>query len=790
MITLHDEMYYRVEDFELVANLIDFNQIKAHNKSYYYDLICAFDIETTSFILDDDETIINEDIYKYIKGTTIKVNNIDNINNYRLKLFPHVLLSNKSGIELDVFYSDLKNNFSLPNTTDPLKQLDIIVDILKNNNPNNDNKTMCSIMYVWQFAINGYVIIGRTWDEFIYLINSMVRYFSIDKNHRCIIYVHNLGMEFQYIRKLFKWYKVFSVNTRKPLFAVTTDGIEFRCSYLLSGYSLAKVAENLKIYTIQKLVGDLDYTLPRHSKTPLTDDEVKYCINDVLILNAYIQECCINDGDITKIPYTVTGYCRNYTRHQCLKAGGRKQRNKTFNKYHNLISNMRITSKDEYNQLLRSFAGGYTHASPIHSGKVLDNVDSFDFTSSYPYICLSELLPMSTGMIKKIRSYDEFKYFNKVYCTVFDVIFYGLKPTFINDNYISSSKCVKLENGIINNGRVSSADVCALTITNVDFEIIERTYAWDKIEINNYRVYRKGYLPKAFIQSIIKLYKDKTTLKGVEDKETEYQKSKGLLNSLYGMAATKPCSPEVTYDDNGIWSVNDVDIDKELNNYNDSKKRITFYAWAPFITAYARYNLWTGIIEFSKNNDYIYCDTDSIKCTNAIAHMDYINNYNNLCEIKLKRMCKFHNIDYDELLPKTIKGEVKPLGVWDWETKKHKYDKFKTLGAKRYMYTIGDELHITVAGVNKKCAQEYLLNVYGIDKVFDAFNEGLIIPADNTGKLTHHYIDDTIKGELIDYLGNKCKFVAPSGIYFEKASYFFNISSSYIDFLKGIQLEK
>ena len=64
-------------------------------------------------------------------------------------------------------------------------------------------------------------------------------------------------------------------------------------------------------------------------------------------------------------------------------------------------------------------------------------------------------------------------------------------------------------------------------------EIINYAYTFDYMEVSNLRVYKKGYLPLEIIQSIIKLYTDKTTLKGVKNKETEYQVSKGLLNSVY-----------------------------------------------------------------------------------------------------------------------------------------------------------------------------------------------------------------------------------------------------------------
>ena len=54
-----------------------------------------------------------------------------------------------------------------------------------------------------------------------------------------------------------------------------------------------------------------------------------------------------------------------------------------------------------------------------------------------------------------------------------------------------------------------------------------------------------------------------------------------------------------------------------------------------WITAYARKNLWTGILEFK--NDYVYSDTDSIKCVNVPDHMEYINKYNDIVINKLKK---------------------------------------------------------------------------------------------------------------------------------------------------------
>jgi len=146
-----------------------------------------------------------------------------------------------------------------------------------NNNMTDDIECQkISNMYIWQLAINDNIIYGRYWSQFLELINDIARKLNTSEYNRLIIYVHNLSYEFQYIYKMFNWSDVFAISERKPIYALTKNGIEFRCSYILSGYNLDTLAKNLQNKKIKKLVGDLDYSKVRHNETELTDKELEY----------------------------------------------------------------------------------------------------------------------------------------------------------------------------------------------------------------------------------------------------------------------------------------------------------------------------------------------------------------------------------------------------------------------------------------------------------------------------------------------------------------------------------
>lgn len=628
-----------------------------------------------------------------------------------------------------------------------------------------------SIMYIWQFAIDDIVVTGRTWSEFLGLMLRLKRFYKLGDGKRLIIYVHNLGYEFQFIRKLFKWSKVFAVDSRRVCYAITDD-FEFRCSYLLSGYSLDTLAH---VYNLrdQKL-HTLDYEKIRTPLTKLTDEEIHYCVNDVLVVNDFIKMKIEQYGNLVNIPLTSTGEVRKDARKKVLHPVKSNKLGKTGYKIQNKL---RIQSVKEFEVLRQAFQGGFTHANAFEVGKVIDDVGSFDFTSSYPYVMLSERFPMSAGKYYETPSYKQYKMITKTMLTVGLFHVKHLQPKDLTDSPISLSRVLQPKDYVVNNGRIVYLGDGYIVMTNVDLEIYKEFYSFDMDIIYLY-AYVQDYLPKEYVELIMDYYNKKTTLKGVKGREVEYMHAKQKLNSLYGMMVTNPLNDDIDYHADGEpWTVTPPDTMHALEKYNNSKNRFTFYPWGVFVTAYARRNLFTGIKEFGR--DYIYSDTDSLKVRNYDKHMEYINSYNDMTQIKIKKMCNRWGIDYE--VPKTIKGVEKPLGVWDFEGV---YTHFKTLGAKRYLYDVDGDYHLTVSGINKKKGKEFL---EAQENPYEAFNNHLYIPKEKTGKNMLTYIDTPRKGTIVDFQGNEYDYYQPTSIHMEPTFYNMSLSELYVRYLNSVQ---
>ncbi len=694
--------------------------------------------------------------------------------------------------DLPGIISSMKDDIRLSRKKDGHRyyELSCAFDIETSSWIENGQKRAC--MYIWQFGIQGYVFTGRTWEQFTRFLKEVCSALEVSPEQRLIVGVHNLAYEFQFMRKWLQWDKVFAVKSRTPVYALTDFGIEFRCTYILSGYSLANLSKNLHAYPVQKKSGDLDYSKIRNKKTVLTKKELDYCIYDVYVVMAYLQECIETEGSISRIPLTKTGYVRRFCRKQCLypREEGRTKSIQGL-RYREKMKRLTLEA-DEYEELKRAFAGGFTHASALYSGADVYDVGSYDFTSSYPYVIVSEQFPMSKGKRVYPESEKDFMKYLQNYACMFDIEIWGVRDTFIYDHYISAYKCYRKQGYRTDNGRIVSADYICMTVTEQDYAIIRKTYAWDRMQVSNMFVYHKAYLPTAFIKAVLQLYSDKTTLKGVEGMEVEYLQKKEMLNSCYGMMVTDIVRPENEYSGKEWKPARMPDLIPSINEYNSGFGRFLFYPWGVWVTAYARRNLWTGILEFSE--DHVYSDTDSEKAVNIHAHDQYIKMYNDQARHKLEKACRHHGIPFEMVEPVTVKGERKLLGVWDFDGS---YSRFKTLGAKRYMVQDANtgQVNITVSGLNKKVTVPYLCEGWRADlssheeydTPFDRFNAGLDVPAEYTGKNTHTYIDTCMHGHVTDYQGHDAVYNEKSGVHMEGAAYSLSIAEEYKAYLLELE---
>ena len=683
-----------------------------------------------------------------------------------------------------------------------------------------------AFMYAWMLGINGTTIMGRTWEDFERTINTVAEFLECSPDRRIVIYVHNLSYEFQFICKRFKWANVFAVDRRTPVYAVTDTGIEFRCSYLLSGLSLQSVGETeLRKYKIAKMSGDLDYKKIRHSGTPLTSKEIGYCVHDVLVVMSYIREKIENDGNINKIKLTKTGYVRDDIRKRCFAIGD-KSRVKEGKNYRHMIQTVKLTP-DQYKRFKKCFAGGFTHANRWNAGKTFHWVASYDITSSYPTVMIAERFPMSRPIPEKVTKLSQLETLCRKRCVMFDIRLKNIRlREDAPDAPISASKC-QFGNGngeytkkLLDNGRVISADMITTTITNIDYAIFKEFYEWDEIAVANVLSMVKGYLPKPIIEALIYYYKAKTTLKGIDDKALEYAMAKANINSAYGMMvmaivrdlerytdhwedendertrealAAFPDLSEAEamekYTDEDFEKYKTAQFNEQVEKNNESWNRFLYYPWGVWVTAYARRNVFMAIKECG--GDYIYSDTDSVKLTHHERHAAWFERYNKWITRKRRKTCEYYWIDPENVEPKNSKGSRKPLGVFDFEGI---YKRFKTLGAKRYIVEAWDDdlgeyvLAVTVAGLNKELFACYLATRPG--DPFETFRthphgEEFTVPEEWTGKMTHTYFDNEIYGTIVDYTGTPGVYHELSYVHLGGASYSFGGDKVYIEWLLG-----
>lgn len=537
-------------------------------------------------------------------------------------------------------------------------------------------------LYIWYSMVEDQCYYGTTWKELVSFTSALVS-FTV----KPIIYTHELGKKFE----LMKYY--FSVNgipfvksnnnckVKEMLNFKTKEGIEFRDARPIIGENIIEQDEVDSI---------LDY-----KRLSEYEDKVR-----ALAKVVQFEASEAKDRLVKNIPVTATSKVRKKL-HNCFFPLGSEN---SWTRWEHDQSIRKISlDREEYLQCKRGYRGGFVEGNYFSLGKKIKNVDSYDLTSAYISVMLSKKFPMNKAkFIKEVNDTTQFMRYLETYCCLFDVTFWGLEALTDGVYYIDGKE---IENGNKIDGKLASAKEVSMSLTDIDFRIIAKTYKWDKIKVSNLRVYKADYLPKELIKGVLELYQEKTKLKGIKGKEDEYQARKRELNAVYGMIATDPIRAVIKYDNESKqFFVDKGSLDKQLKEYNQRPfNRFTCYQWAPFITAYVRQIIWEGILELG--DDFLYTDTDSLKCINADKHLEFIDRYNKKIDNQISKVLERYGIDKSSHKPTNSEGNVKILGTWEHDGH---YKEFIATSSKQYIVKYDDDtLEATCSGKNKSKVTEF-----------------------------------------------------------------------------------
>ena len=614
--------------------------------------------------------------------------------------------------------------------------------------PEDETARPYAFMYQWQFCMGEDVYMGRRWEELTNFFDVISYHLQLGPKCRLPVYVHNLPFEFQFMRRFFYVIDGFYKDVRKPLKVTLNDSIELRDSYALSNMSLAKFCKNTPNVTHYKLVDTYDYRKIRTPETPLTEEELAYCYNDVRGLAECIAELMKTDS-LALIPMTSTGYVRRDFRKPYAKnPKNREQFKETALGVH------------LYDLNRAGFRGGDTHANLLWGRQTLHGIHSFDIKSSYPACMMMNLYPV--GKFFKISAATFYNRDMSEFAMLIECRFENL--VYIGDNgnpYVPYSRCKAVsKNRVLDNGRILRADLVEMVVTDIDLEIINQEYSKTGFYVKEVWAAKYGPLPKEFKMVLMDYFRAKTKLDGDPAAYYEYSKAKNRLNSAYGMMVTDPCKPLVKYVA-GEYKIQPLDKAAALAKYYKSRNNFLSYQHGVWVTANARMRLRRGLWKVGRDN--VYDDTDSIKCRNDHrADFAELNRENEKRALEMGAWAEAPD------------GSIKIMGTWEEETPPEGYEEFRTLGAKKYIVKSGGRYYSTIAGVSKKAGEKFF-NEKGID----AFDIGTVI--ENSGHLVAYYNDDDIHQITVQ----GCTFTTSSNTALIDDTYTIGVTGEYLGLLEN-----
>lgn len=489
------------------------------------------------------------------------------------------------------------------------------------------------------------------WYEKLY--KELKLYPSQKFKKKLITFIHNASYDLSYLIPYLDQLPDFGysnqgiIESPNKFLTYIRGSLEFRCSYQLSGMSLAKWSKEMGIEH-KKQVGLYDYDAVLYPDSKLDEDSQKYDLYDVLSMKECLdKQLSYHNDTLISIPYTSTGYIRRTLRRSCNKE--KYYRNEYF--FNNRLN------PELYDYMLKSYAGGMTHNNRYYRDMVIrinktynyingikirvKNIGHRDFKSHYPTQMTCYTFPLGVPqLIYKSdmgfpMSIEEILGFYPQFSSMSVIRFYKakLKDRKISMPFMQFSKCYESEFDfkLLDNGRILNAEgEWVMYVDNLTLQILSEQYDLDYEVIEVYRMLNKP-LPDCIIRVIDKYFKGKSDKKNLVheltekfgkldpqtiEAEFELMQDKKGLNSIYGCTATNPLREQYELDENFGFvltqSYKELEsIEEGLTQYYKGRNNFLAYQVGVWVTARARYELY----EYIKAIGYekcLYCDTDSI----------------------------------------------------------------------------------------------------------------------------------------------------------------------------------
>ena len=572
-------------------------------------------------------------------------------------------------------------------------------------------------VYVYGLEFAGQYHEGRTVRDMMDTLDAIRDWYGCsEEGTHIVVYIHNLSYDIQYMKD---WmmdryggdYTMLATATHKFI-TFSINAYEFRCSYRLSNVNLATWAKNLGVEH-QKQVGEIDYKEVHYQDEELPGEQHHYLYYDVWTLRDCVRKQLELYGDnLQTVPLTSTGYVRRITRKNFKKRPGAVEQ---FRK--------RQLTAETYSFCSREFSGGLTHGNRFMMGKIIHGtIRHADFDSHYPTQQRARIygFPCSRfslyydendtkrGMDMTIPQLLEYAH---NHCLLIEIAIRNLKvKKGVTLPYAQASKFIDgrrddWKRPILDNGRILQSFGTSVVVYNeIDLTILYTDYDFQYTILKVYSA-KRGAVPEHIKETVDSFYSEKTRLKKhveelkttgadpleIEEAKRELLRVKQLLNSVYGMTATRCVREEYTMDTLGNWSVETItkeSLKQKLYDYYGNFNSFNEYQLGCWTTSLARYQLWYVVRNIIGYENFIYADTDSAFYISTPEIEQRLKDYNEHIHTKA-----IEHGAYITLQDGTVKAYDR------FADEGENISDFVFLHAKAYSYIADGELSVTVAGV-------------------------------------------------------------------------------------------